>query len=64
MSTNKGLKGDDDMFGIDYDNIHEKLIVGDKILVDYGGVVLTVVGFESEKTYLRRKKQELSSNNQ
>lgn len=44
------------MFGIDYDNIHEKLLVGDKILVDYGGVVLTVVGFESEKVYLRRKK--------
>jgi pyruvate kinase len=40
------------MFGVDYDNIHEKLMIGDKILVDYGGVVLTVVGFESEKVYL------------
>ena len=25
VSTNKGLKGDEDMFGIDYENIHEKL---------------------------------------
>ena len=40
------------MFVIDYENIHEKLMIGDKILVDYGGVVLTVVGFESEEKYL------------
>ena len=49
------------MFGIDYERIHEKLLIGDKVLVDYGGVVLTVKGFEYEKTYLqsliqRRKK--------
>lgn len=43
------LKGDEGMFGIDYENIHEKLMVGDKVLVDYGGVVMTVIGFESEK---------------
>jgi hypothetical protein len=27
-------------------------MVGDKVLVDYGGVVLTVIGFETEKQYL------------
>ncbi len=41
------------MFGIDYERIHEKLLIGDKVLVDYGGVVLTVKGFEYEKTYLQ-----------
>ena len=34
------------MFVIDYPDIHHKLVVGDKVLVDYGGVVLTVIGFE------------------
>jgi pyruvate kinase len=52
ISTNKKLKGEPGMFGIDYDRIHEKLMIGDKVLVDYGGVVLTVIGFEYEKTYL------------
>lgn len=45
---------------IDYENIAEKLLVGDKVLIDYGGVVLTVIGFESEEKYLlnqmRKKK--------
>lgn len=60
ITTNKNIKGDEGLFGIDYENIHEKLLVGDKVLVDYGGVVLTVVGFESEKQYLlgqQRKKK-------
>lgn len=67
ISTNKALKGDEGMFGIDYDSIHEKLIVGDKVLVDYGGVVLTVIGFESEKAYIhaqqkKKKFKELLNN--
>lgn len=41
------------MFIIDYDNIHEKLWIGDKIIVDYGAVVMTVIGFESEEKYLK-----------
>lgn len=47
------------MFVIDYEYIDQKLVVGDKVLVDYGGIVLTVVGFESEDKFLanRRKKQ-------
>ena len=48
ISSNLLIKGDEGMFVIDYANIHEKLLVGDKILVDYGGVVLTVIGFEPE----------------
>jgi pyruvate kinase len=52
ISSNINIKGDEGMFVIDYENIHEKLIVGDKILVDYGGIVLTVIGFESEEKYL------------
>ena len=45
------------MIVIDYANIHEKLLVGDKILVDYGGVVLTVIGFEPEQKYLYRQER-------
>lgn len=51
------------MFVIDYDNIHEHLRVGDKILVDYGGVVLTVIGFESEEKYLKRQQKQLDALN-
>ena len=51
---------------IDYENIAEKLLVGDKVLIDYGGVVLTVIGFESEEKYLinqlRKKKYYLVMN--
>lgn len=43
------------MFVIDYPDIHEKLDIDDKILVDYGGMVLTVIGFESEDKYFRNK---------
>lgn len=46
------------MFVIDYNSINEHLEIGDKILVDYGGVVLTVVGFEAEEKYLKRKQKE------
>lgn len=40
------------MFVIDYPNLHEKVIIGDKILVDYGGIIFTVIGFELESKYL------------
>ena len=40
---------------IDYPNIHEKLEIGDKILVDYGGVIMSVIGFEPEEKYLQIK---------
>lgn len=46
------MQGNEGMFVIDYENIHEKLMVGDKVLVDYGGVVLTVIGFEDEQKYI------------
>lgn len=52
LSTNRNLKGSEGMFVIDYENIDKKLMIGDKVLVDYGGVVLTVIGFESEEKYL------------
>jgi hypothetical protein len=32
-------------------------MIGDKVLVDYGGVVLTVIGFESEEKYLSNKRK-------
>jgi len=32
-------------------------VVGDKILVDYGGTVLTVLGFEAEDKYLKKKEK-------
>ena len=57
ISTNLNMKGDEGMFVIDYANIHEKLRVGDKILVDYGGVVLTVIGFEPEQKYFKRQQR-------
>lgn len=43
------------MVVIDFPNIHEKLVVGDKILIDYGGVIMTVVGFEKEEIYLKKR---------
>jgi hypothetical protein len=27
-------------------------MIGDKVLIDYGGIVLTVIGFETEEKYL------------
>jgi hypothetical protein len=42
------------MFVIDYPDLHEKVIVGDKILVDYGGIIFTVIGFEPEGKYLAK----------
>lgn len=54
ISSNQSILGDKGMFVIDYDNIHEHLRIGDKILVDYGGIILTVIGFESEEKYLKR----------
>lgn len=42
------------MVVIDYPNIHKKLQIGDKILIDYGGVILTVIGFEAEEKYLKQ----------
>ena len=64
LSTNRNWKGDENLFVIDYENIAEKLVVGDKVLIDYGGVVLTVIGFESEEKYLlnlQRKKKHAHS---
>ena len=52
LSTNKHWKGDQNMFIVDYENLADKLIVGDKVLIDYGGIVLTVIGFESEEKYI------------
>jgi pyruvate kinase len=40
------------MFVVDYPNLHEKVVPGDKILVDYGGLIFTVIGFESESKFL------------
>lgn len=57
ISSNQAILGDEGMFVIDYNNIHEHLKIGHKILVDYGGVVLTVVGFESEEKYLKRQQR-------
>lgn len=55
ISSNRQIKGDEDMCVIDYEGIDERVVVGDKILVDYGGVVLTVVGFESEDKFLQNQ---------
>ncbi len=57
ISSNQQILGDAGMFIIDYENIHTKLSVGDKILVDYGGIILTVVGFETEEKYLKRQRK-------
>lgn len=48
------------MIVVDYENLAEKLLVGDKVLIDYGGVVMTVIGFETEEKFLlnlQRKKR-------
>jgi pyruvate kinase len=49
------------MFVIDYPDIHEKLQIGNKILVDYGGILLTVVGFEHEENYLLKQMKKQKS---
>jgi pyruvate kinase len=46
------------MFVIDYPDIHQKLSIGDKILVDYGGLLLTVIGFENEEKFMKLEKNE------
>lgn len=66
LSSNQQIQGDEGMFIIDYDNIHEKLCIGDKVIVDYGSIVMTVIGFEPEEKYLksqRKKNQQTSSPN-
>ena len=51
-----GIQGNEEVFVIDYEHIDQKLRVGDRLLVDYGGVVLTVIGFETEEAFLKRQK--------
>ena len=40
---------------IDYNNIEEKLKIDDTIIIDYGGVILKVVGFEPEEKFLKHR---------
>jgi pyruvate kinase len=49
---------------VDYEHLGDKLIVGDKVLIDYGGIVLTVIGFETEEKYLvnQERKKKLQEN--
>ena len=54
ISSNTNLLGEDGLIVVDYPNLHEKLHPGDKILIDYGGIILTVLGFEAEEKYFRR----------
>jgi pyruvate kinase len=57
VSTNKTLEGEDGMIVLDYENLEEKLAIGDKILIDYGGIVLTVIGYDTEERYMKAKKR-------
>ena len=41
------------MFVVDYNHLSDKLKIGDTILIDYGGVILKVIGFESEEKFLK-----------
>lgn len=63
ISSNQQLLGDDGMLVINYPDIHEKVEIGDKILIDQGGVLLTVIGFESEDQYLNKSKVPPSPSN-
>lgn len=40
------------MVVIDFVDLDKYVKIGDKILIDYGGMVLTVLGFELEDKYL------------
>lgn len=64
ISTNKNWKGDQNLIIVDYEHLADKLIVGDKVLIDYGGIVLTVIGFETEEKYLlnQERKKKLQEN--
>ena len=57
ISSNTTLQGDEGMIVIDYPNFHEKVLQGDKILIDYGGVILTVLGVEPEEKYLKKRRE-------
>jgi pyruvate kinase len=53
ISSNQEILGDEGMFVIDYPMLDEKLKINDKIIIDYGAIVMTVIGFENEDKYLR-----------
>ena len=55
FSSNAELTSCDDLFVIDYPNIRDKLMEGEKVIIDYGKVRLKVIGFESEFEYMQRK---------
>jgi pyruvate kinase len=57
ICSNQNILGDEGMFVVDYPSINERLNINDKIIIDYGAVVMTVIGFESEDTYLRKQEK-------
>jgi len=58
LCSRKKLLGDETFAVVDYSELPNKLKVGDQIIVDFGSVALTVVGFENEKDFLERKEKE------
>jgi hypothetical protein len=44
------------MVVIDFIDLDKYVNIGDKLLIDYGGMVLTVMGFETEEKYLKKGK--------
>jgi pyruvate kinase len=49
------ILGDETFAVCDFNDLADKIKVGDHICVDFGSVVLKVIGFESESSFLAMK---------
>lgn len=57
----KKILGDDSFVCVDFQELENKLKVGDHVIVDFGSVCMRVVGFEDEADYLMSKQLENGS---
>ena len=58
ICCNNKIPGDETFVPVDFKELESKLKVGDHVIVDFGAVCMSVVGFETETDFLAGKKQE------
>ncbi|KRX10240.1 Pyruvate/Phosphoenolpyruvate kinase-like domain [Pseudocohnilembus persalinus] len=56
--TKKQIIGDNCICSVDDDNLHKKVRIGDKLLIDYGQVSFTITGLENSDQTLQTLRQE------
>lgn len=54
----KKILGDESFVCVDFQELENKLKVGDHVIVDFGAVCMSVVGFENEADFLVSKQLE------